>query len=148
MGFSVKIKVSGDDADSLLKADEILDNILDEEVTEIEQTAKANVDSTAQTSYGESLPIGGMIKSNFYVEKLPMHKEVGVNPFSFEGRYRAWAAFLEFGTGTYIDIPQGLTSYARTFIINGRGTILPSAFLFTATERQRAETMRKIKERI
>ena len=148
MGFSVKIKVSGDAGDSLLKSDEILDNILDEEVTEIEQTAKANVDATAQTSYGASLPIGGMIKSNFYVEKLPMHKEVGVNPFSFEGRYRSWAAFLEFGTGTYIDIPQGLTSYARTFIINERGTILPSAFLFTATERQRAETMRKIKERI
>src|SRR5699024_9853234 len=102
----------------------------------------------AQTSYGAELPIGGMIKSNFFVEKTPMHKEVGVNPFSFEGRYRAWTAFLEFGTGTYIDIPNGLKEYARTFIINGRGTILPSAFLFKATERQRAETIKKIKARL
>ena len=148
MGFNVKIKRSGYDEDNLINAGEILDNILDEEVMEIEREAKANVDATAETSYGASLPIGGMIKSNFYVEKAPMYKEVGVNPFSFEGRYRAWAAFLEFGTGAYIDIPSGLEKYAGTFIINGRGTILPSGFLFKATERQRAETMKKIKERI
>src|SRR5699024_12725546 len=101
MGFNVKIKRSGYDEDNLINAGEILDHNLDEEVMEIEREAKANVDATAETCYGASLPSGGMIKSNFYVEKLPMHKEVEVNPYSVEGRYRAYAASVEFGTGTY-----------------------------------------------
>src|SRR5690625_4984255 len=147
MGFSVKIKGEINIFDKLSKADEILDNVLDDISTDIEIEAKANVDSTAKTRYGEDLPIGSMVKSNFFLRKAPLHKEVGVSPFSFEGRYRSWAAFMEFGTGRFINIPNGLEDYAYTsFFINGRGTILPSAFLFNAVENNRVEAIKKIKE--
>ena len=146
MGFKVKIKGNVTNFDKLAKADTVLDEVLDDVITDIESDAKVNVDSIAKTKGGHRLPIGGLIRSNFYLEKAPLYKEVGVNPFSFEGRYRSWAAFMEFGTGKFIDIPNGLKKYARTFYINGRGTILPSAFLFTAVEDNRLNALRKIKE--
>lgn len=42
------------------------------------------------------------------------------------------AAYYEFGTGAFIDIPSGLEDYAMTFFINGKGRIEPQAFLFPA----------------
>lgn len=42
------------------------------------------------------------------------------------------AAYHEFGTGAFIDIPAGLEAYAMTFYINGQGRIPANAFLFPA----------------
>src|SRR5699024_1599595 len=101
MGFSVKIQGEVNIFDKLSKAENVLDNVLDDVSKNIEVDAKTNVDSTAKTNGGASLPIGGKIRNNFFLRKARLNKEVGVSPFSFEGKYKSWAAFMEFGTGRF-----------------------------------------------
>lgn len=43
-----------------------------------------------------------------------------------------YAAYVEFGTGDYVDVPSGLEEYAMTFYVNGEGTTRPQPFLFPA----------------
>lgn len=42
------------------------------------------------------------------------------------------APFVEFGTGVYVDVPDGLEDYAMNFYVNGKGTMHPQPYLFPA----------------
>ena len=41
-------------------------------------------------------------------------------------------AYIEFGTGQFVEIPPGLEEYAMTFYKNGKGRIAAHPFLFPA----------------
>jgi len=43
-----------------------------------------------------------------------------------------YSAFLEFGTGAFIDIPTGYDEYAKEFYVDGSGVTKPQPFLFPA----------------
>lgn len=47
----------------------------------------------------------------------------------FSARYAAW---VEFGTGAFVDVPSGLEDYAMEFYVNGKGTTRPQPYLFPA----------------
>lgn len=42
------------------------------------------------------------------------------------------AAYAEFGTGAYIDIPKGWEGIAWSYYVNGKGLILPTPFFYPA----------------
>lgn len=41
-------------------------------------------------------------------------------------------AYIEFGTGVYVDIPPGWEDIAWQFYVNGRGRLLPHPYLYPA----------------
>ncbi len=47
----------------------------------------------------------------------------------FSARYAAW---VEFGTGQFVDVPAGIEDYAMEFYVNGKGTTRPQPYLFPA----------------
>lgn len=65
---------------------------------------------------------GGSLRATAYKEVQKLQGEVGYAT--------VMAAYYEFGTGAFIDIPPGLEEYAMTFYINGQGRIPANAFLF------------------
>jgi len=56
------------------------------------------------------------------------------------------AAYSEFGTGAYVEIPPGLEAYARTFYVNGLGTLPANSFLFANARRNFEDTVNNIKK--
>ena len=81
---------------------------------------------------------GGGIRGSAFKQVNGLDGEVG-----FRNRY---AAYVEFGTGTKVQIPQGLEDYAMTFYVNGKGRLPARPFLFPAWFRESGEFMKRIKE--
>ncbi len=59
-----------------------------------------------------------------------------------------YAPYIEFGTGSMVDVPEGLEDYAMQFKGEGKRQVnMPSQpFLFPAWEKHRAEYIRKVKK--
>ena len=69
------------------------------------------------------------------------------NRANLEGEvgYRTkYAAYVEFGTGAFVDIPAGLEDYAMQFFVNGKGRIPAKAFLFPAFFRETKELEKRM----
>jgi hypothetical protein len=81
---------------------------------------------------------GGGIRGSAFKQVNGLDGEVG-----FRNRY---AAYVEFGTGTKVQIPQGLEDYAMTFYVNGKGRLPARPFLFPAWFKGSGEFMKRIKE--
>lgn len=55
------------------------------------------------------------------------------------------APFLEFGTGVYVNILYGQEQYAMDFYVNGKGTMLPKAYLMPTYFEKRNELIERLK---
>ena len=119
-----------------------IDGELEAAAENIELYAKQNVPDTAGIAGGGKIDFAGQIRNSFYLDNQPLRKEIGVRNINNKP-YPAW---IEFGTGIYVSIPEGLEDYAMTFYVNGKGKILPHPFLFPAVERERVELIKRIKE--
>ena len=42
------------------------------------------------------------------------------------------AAYAEFGTGAYVDVPKGWEDIAWSYYVNGKGVMLPQPYLYPA----------------
>jgi len=96
---------------------------------ETEEIVKEELQSSIDDIYNEALmraPAdmggGGGIRGSAYKDVAGLTGEVG-----FRNKY---AAYVEFGTGTKVQIPQGLEDYAMTFYVNGKGRLPARPFLF------------------
>jgi hypothetical protein len=61
------------------------------------------------------------------------------------------SAYVEFGTGVYAanyvpSLPPEIQEYARTFYVNGKGTLPATPFLFNSFLEERVELIKRIKE--
>ena len=83
---------------------------------------------------------GGGIRGSAYKDQRGLEGEVG-----FKNQY---APYVEFGTGTEVQIPLGLEDYAMTFYVNGKGRLPARPFLFPAWFKEQREFMKRIKEAI
>ena len=81
---------------------------------------------------------GGGIRGSAYKDQRGLDGEVG-----FKNQY---APYVEFGTGTEVQIPLGLEDYAMTFYVNGKGRLPARPFLFPAWFKEQREFMKRIKE--
>jgi hypothetical protein len=96
---------------------------------ETEEIVKEELQSSIDDIYNEALmraPAdmggGGGIRGSAYKYVAGLTGEVG-----FKNKY---AAYVEFGTGTKVKIPQGLEKYAMEFYVNGEGRLPANPFLF------------------
>lgn len=55
-------------------------------------------------------------------------------------------AYLEFGTGTFVDIPAGWEKIAWQFYINGQGTLKPRPYLYPAYYEVRRQYKKDLKD--
>ena len=124
-------------------AEAILAQEIEVSANAIELDAKQNAPNGLQTSYGGNDPNYGQVRnaiSAWSVSKLTWN--VGISTL---GPINDLAAYQEFGTGKWIDIPAGMEAYAMQWYKNGRGTILPQPFLFPAGERERVNLRERLK---
>lgn len=88
---------------------------------EIASMAKANV-----MSYKDS-ETAGKIASSIVVEKVQRNitfaVRVGEQPMS---------AYVEFGTGSFVEVPKGWEKIAWHYYVNGKGFMYPHPYLYPA----------------
>lgn len=88
---------------------------------EIAQMAKSNV-----STYRDS-ELAGKIASSIKVEKvrnnLTYTVRVGEQPMS---------AYVEFGTGVFVEVPKGWEKIAWHYYVNGKGFMYPHPYLYPA----------------
>ena len=63
--------------------------------------------------------------------------EVGAKEF--------YAPFVEFGTGTNVEVPNGYEDFAMKFYVNGKGTLMPRPFLIPAFLEEKQKFVQNIK---
>lgn len=56
------------------------------------------------------------------------------------------AAYIEFGTGTYVDVPPGWESIAWAFYVNGKGYTHPNPYLYPAYYNGRRQYKKDLKD--
>lgn len=112
---------------------------------ESEEIVKEELTVTLDEIYNQALinspadfGAGGGIRGSGYKDQNGLDGEVG-----FKNQY---APYVEFGTGSQVQIPQGLEDYAMTFYVNGKGRLPARPFLFPAWFKESGEFMKRIKE--
>lgn len=83
---------------------------------------------------------GGGLRGSAYKDQRNLEGEVG-----YKNQY---APYVEFGTGTKVNIPQGLEKYAMTFYVSGKGRLPAKPFLFPAWFKETVEFMKRLREQI
>lgn len=58
------------------------------------------------------------------------------------------AAYAEFGTGAYVDVPKGWEDIAWSYYVNGKGLILPTPFFIPAVREGTRQFSRDLKNYI
>lgn len=102
---------------------------------EIASKAKANV-----MSYRDS-KTAGKIASSIVVEKVQRNityaVRVGEQPMS---------AYVEFGTGSFVEIPKGWEKIAWHYYVNGKGFMYPHPYLYPAYYIGRRQYKKNLKD--
>jgi phage gpG-like protein len=86
----------------------------------------------------------GKLKQSIY-HKMNYQKSIGE-----VGATEFYAPFIEFGTGTNVQIPSGYEDFAMTFYVNGKGTLRPRPFLipsFLEGKKELTDNTQKIVEK-
>lgn len=68
----------------------------------------------------------GHLKSTLGQENLPDEMKAKVYASAL------YAAYVEFGTGAFVEVPTGLEDYAMEFFVSGDGVGRPKPFLFNS----------------
>lgn len=128
--------------------EDILEGDIEEGANRVELFAKEGAPDVIKTAHGiDDKDEPGQIRNSIRtvkVSKLRCDVEVGI-----PGKIGDLAAWVEFGTGKYIDIPPGFEEYAMNFIGKirpGTGTILAQPYLFPALERERKVFIERLKK--
>lgn len=56
------------------------------------------------------------------------------------------SAWVEFGTGKFVEVPKGLEDYAMTFYVSGKGRLPPNSYLFSNAFREWQDVIRSLKK--
>lgn len=88
----------------------------------IQQTARLILNS----ALSRVPSINGHLKSTLGQEDIPEEMKVKVFASAL------YAAYVEFGTGDFVEVPNGLEEYAMEFFVNGLGKGHPHPFLFNS----------------
>ena len=104
----------------------------------IESRAKLNVTSNGAVD-------NGRLRASITSEVDPAHPSANVHTTVF------YAPYVEFGTGLYAkeylsDKPSDLKRYAMEFFVNGKGRMPARPFLFPASEAERPQLLKRLKD--
>lgn len=65
---------------------------------------------------------------------------------AFGGTPAPYAPYVEFGTGSGVNVPQGFEAYAMQFYVNGKGTMKAQPFLIPAFIKYKNVFLRDIRK--
>jgi HK97 gp10 family phage protein len=65
---------------------------------------------------------------------------------AFGGNAAPYAPYVEFGTGSGVNVPQGFEAYAMQFYVNGKGTMRAQPFLIPAFIKYKKVFLRDIRK--
>lgn len=65
---------------------------------------------------------------------------------AFGGNAAPYAPYVEFGTGSGVNVPQGFEAYAMQFYVNGKGTMKAQPFLIPAFIKYKNVFLRDIRK--
>lgn len=82
---------------------------------------------------------GAGLRGSAYKDVAGLKGEVG-----FRQKY---AAYVEFGTGSKVDIPEGLKKYAMDFYVSGKGRLPAKPYLFPAFFDETRKFVERLKQR-
>jgi len=75
---------------------------------------------------------------------LGLYRLTGV--VAFGGNAAPYAPYVEFGTGSGVNVPQGFEAYAMQFYVNGKGTMKAQPFLIPAFIKYKNVFLRDIRK--
>ena len=118
-------------------AQKVVGDILEANANEIATNAISKAPTMFKTKNGKGFPTNGEIVQSIRSEKVaPLKNKVSVNS--------VMAAYAEFGTGAYVDIPQGWEDVAWSYYKNGKGLILPTPYFIPAVRKGKEQTIKDI----
>lgn len=121
----------------LAGVDKVAGNVVKELDLEMEASAKQIVRSAKRNAPKD---LGDLVNAISDKKNKALDYEVVANKF--------FAPFVEFGTGTEVDVPSGLEDYAMQFY-RGPGVNIPAQpFLFPAYEEERKKLVDRIKKEL
>ena len=121
----------------LLGLDKVSDNVVKELDLEMDASAK-KIARDAKRNAPKDL--GDLVNAISDAKIRKLDYEIVANKY--------FAPFVEFGTGTKVDVPPGLEEYAMQFY-RGPGVNLPARpFLFPAYEEERKKLIDRIKKNL
>lgn len=82
----------------------------------------------------------GQLKSSAFITETRTGYKIGFDI--------GYAAYVEFGTGDFVVVPQGYESFAMEFYVNGEGKSRPQPFLFPAFLARRDNIVKEIEQKI
>ena len=116
-----------------------VDDILRLTANEIASDAARNAPKMYKTKGGKGFPTNGEINQSIKAEKSGRLKHsVYVNS--------VMGAYAEFGTGAYVDIPQGWEEIAWSYYVNGKGMIMPTPFLIPAFRKGKEQVLKDLQK--
>lgn len=105
-----------------------------------EIAAKANQDAptmfkTKNSGFATGNEVRGRVNS---VRLSKFQAEVSVDG--------VMAAYAEFGTGAYVNVPKGWEEVAWSYFKNGKGTIMPTPFFIPNVRKGKAQLIKDLKQ--
>lgn len=95
----------------------------------LQETARLILNSAMSRVPGSN----GHLKSTLGQENLPDEMIAKVYASAL------YAAYVEFGTGAFVEVPLGLEEYAMEFFVSGKGHGRPQPFLFNSMAEHKAK---------
>ncbi len=138
MGKGFELNLSG--VESLNKR---LNNLSDELKKGVKQEIEAsgqNIDTGARQRVPVDIGGGGGIKGAINHNPIENGVEIVAQ--------KDYAAYVEFGTGTEVEVPAGLESYAMEFFVSGKGHLPAHPFMFPAYFEEKPKLIKRVEERL
>jgi hypothetical protein len=103
----------------------IVGDIVRLNANEIASEASRNAPKMFKTKGGTGFPTNGEINQSIATDKVSELKyTVSVNS--------VMGAYAEFGTGAFVDVPEGWKEIAWSYYVNGKGMIMPTPYFIPA----------------
>lgn len=121
-----------------------LQDAIDRKITDLTEAVDREIGASMYEINAEQkrrAPVDmGLLRSSLNVVKVaPLNWQiVSAGPGS------SYSAFLEFGSGPYVEIPNGLEEEARLFYVNGKGHTRAQPFFFSPFLNSRDEIIQRI----
>lgn len=114
----------------------VVGDIINANVNEIAAEATQNAPALFKTQNGGFPTNGEIVQSINVTRNSNLKSTVSVNS--------VMGAYAEFGTGAFVDVPEGWENVAWSYYINGKGTIMPTPFLIPAFNKGKIRTIKDL----
>ena len=118
--------------------------LTDKKIKQIEYATKANAEELASLAKRNAPKDLGKLAQSIQNFEDTISKNIGT-------KYRVvvtekYGAYVEFGTGDRVEVPDGLTDWAMQFYVNGQGHTPAQPFLYPAFKQIKKQYLADLKD--